>query len=105
VDKVISNLHFRGMTLLFRVRDFIYPRERILEEAGIKPCFQVLDFGCGPGGYEVAAAGLVGNGGRVYALSVSDHHLGDRLVDRITGKGLFDQPRKGRKTYNFSKAV
>jgi ubiquinone/menaquinone biosynthesis C-methylase UbiE len=175
MDKPISNFHFKAMTLIYRVRDFIYPRKRVLEEAGIEPGFQVLDFGCGPGGYVRAAAELVGKGGKVYALdmkplaiemvegivsrehlqnvetilsdcrtglpdesmdvvllydilhmlsepdavlqelrrvlkaegvlSVSDHHLGDKLVGRITGTGLFDQPRKGKKVYNFSKAA
>jgi len=62
-----SDFSFRVMSLKFRLRDFFRPPERILREAGIRNGMTVLDFGCGPGGFSLAAAKLVGPGGRVYA--------------------------------------
>ena len=66
----LSNLAFNGMTLLFKVRDFIRPRRQILEEAGLRPGDRVLDYGCGPGAYIPDAAEMVGEQGKVYALDV-----------------------------------
>jgi ubiquinone/menaquinone biosynthesis C-methylase UbiE len=61
-----------GLTCLwFKLRDLLSPPESILSEAGIKPGFQVLDYGCGPGSYSVAAAQLVGPSGKVYAADVN----------------------------------
>jgi len=65
-----SNLRFRMMALEFKVRDLIHPPEQAVREAGIEPGDRVLDFGCGPGSYTVAAARVVGETGRVYALDV-----------------------------------
>ena len=59
------------MTLMFKVRDMLKPRGRVLEEVGIKPGSRVLDFGCGPGGYVLALSKLVGISGKVYALDVN----------------------------------
>ena len=56
------------MALAFAVRDWMSPREAILDEVGIAPGFRVLDYGCGPGSYIVAAARRAGASGRVYAV-------------------------------------
>lgn len=63
-----SNLSFRKMSLEFRVRDLLKPPVRILKEAGVRPGMTILDFGCGPGGFAIAAARLVGPEGRVITL-------------------------------------
>jgi len=52
-------------------RNIFFPRMDILKEVGIKPGFHVLDYGCGPGSYVIAAAELVGKSGRIYALDIS----------------------------------
>ncbi len=70
MDTPMSNLRFKGMTLLFSIRDFLLPRQKILEEVDLQPGFQVLDFGCGPGSYTLLAAQQVGANGRVYALDI-----------------------------------
>jgi ubiquinone/menaquinone biosynthesis C-methylase UbiE len=44
------------------------PLGEILLEAGVAPGMTVLDFGCGPGGYSIPAAQIVGPAGRVHAL-------------------------------------
>jgi ubiquinone/menaquinone biosynthesis C-methylase UbiE len=71
MDKPKSKLDFRLMTLTYKCRDFIYSREKILEEAGIKTGFRVLDYGCGPGSYIPALSKMVGETGKIYALDIN----------------------------------
>jgi ubiquinone/menaquinone biosynthesis C-methylase UbiE len=84
MDKPMSNFHFRFMSFGYTFRDFFLPRKNILHEAGIKPGFHVLDFGCGPGGYIIAAAALAGTSGRIYALDI--HPLAIQRVQHIVAK-------------------
>ena len=46
MDQPMSNLGFWGMSVLFRIRDFLLPRRRLLNEAGISSGARVLDYGC-----------------------------------------------------------
>lgn len=69
--KVQSAFSFRLMSLEFRLRDMLRPPEQVLREAGVKPGMTVVDFGCGPGGFSVAAARLVGPAGQVYAVDIN----------------------------------
>ena len=66
----MSNFHFRAMAFTFRLRDFLLPRRKILEETGISQGFYVLDYGCGPGSYISDAAEMVGKSGKVFALDI-----------------------------------
>ena len=75
-----SDIHFRLMALSFKVRDLVNPPAKILMEADIKLGNRVLDFGCGPGSYSLAAARLVGESGEVYALDI--HPLAIKSVTR-----------------------
>ena len=84
MDKPQSNLDFRFMSLGFWFRDIFLPRKNILEEAGIEPGFHILDYGCGPGSYTIAAARLVGKSGKVYALDI--HPLAIQKVKSMSGK-------------------
>ena len=77
----MSSIGFKFMALIFKVRDFLRPRLEVLEEAGIESGFSVLDFGCGPGGYIVPLAELVGASGKIYALDI--HPLAIREVKKI----------------------
>ena len=87
MDKPMSNLDFRFMSFWFRIRDSFLPRKNVLAEAGIKPGFSILDYGCGPGSYTMAAARLVGKSGKTYALDI--HPLAVRYVQsRAVKKGL-----------------
>jgi ubiquinone/menaquinone biosynthesis C-methylase UbiE len=79
-----SNLGFRLMSLKFRIRDWLRPPIRILQEAGVRAGMTVLDFGCGPGGFSLAAAGLVGPEGHVYALDI--HPLAIRSVQCVAAR-------------------
>jgi ubiquinone/menaquinone biosynthesis C-methylase UbiE len=67
---LINELVFAWHLIYFKIRDlFLHPAE-VLKEAEIKSGFHVLDFGCGTGSYAVAAAEVVGESGKVYALDV-----------------------------------
>ena len=81
------NLGFRLMSLEFRIRDWLRPPIRVLQEAGVRSGMTVLDFGCGPGGFSLAAAALVGPEGHVYALDI--HPLAVRSVQRLTARRGF----------------
>jgi ubiquinone/menaquinone biosynthesis C-methylase UbiE len=80
----MSGIWFRLMALEFKIRDYRRPRANILKEVGLKPGFQVLDFGCGPGGYVLAASKFVGETGKVYALDVTP--LAIKMVKDIVEK-------------------
>jgi len=84
MDKLMSNSHFRFMSLGYKFRDLFLPRKNILLEVGIKPGFTVLDYGCGPGGYIIAASELVGKSGKIYALDI--HPLATQKVQSIASK-------------------
>ncbi len=84
MDKPVSNFHFKVMAATFKLRDFLSPRKNILKEAGIKPGFHVLDYGCGPGSYTTAAAELVGSSGKVYSLDV--HPLAIEMIRDIVSR-------------------
>ena len=80
----VSNIWFRLMALEFKIRDYRSPRAGILKEAGLRQGCQVLDYGCGPGGYVLPAARLVGESGRLYALDVTP--LSIKMVKNIVAK-------------------
>ena len=84
MNKPMSNFHFKFMSFGYKFRDFFLPRKNVLKEVGIKPGFHVLDYGCGPGGYIIAAAQLAGKSGKVYALDI--HPLTIKGVQNIVSK-------------------
>jgi predicted methyltransferase len=65
-----SDLIYRLELLVIRLRDLIRSPAKVLREAGMRAGMTVLDFGCGPGGFSLAAARLAGPGGQVYALDM-----------------------------------
>jgi ubiquinone/menaquinone biosynthesis C-methylase UbiE len=69
---------FRLFAFYSACRDSFNPPRNTLAAVGIKPGDTVLDFGCGRGGFAVAAAEIVGPGGKVYALDA--HPLAIKLV-------------------------
>ena len=67
----MSNFSFKAMTFILDIRDLFRPTHRVLSEVDmIKPGAHVLDYGCGPGNYTIAAAKLVGPSGKVYAVDI-----------------------------------
>ena len=84
MNKTSSNLGFKLMALTFSLRDLLRPRIAILKEAGIKPGYHILDYGCGPGSFVIDTARLVGESGMVYALDV--HPLAIQMVQNLASK-------------------
>jgi len=84
MNKQESNFIYKGMVFLFKIRDFFRPRKEILKEVGIKPGFQVLDYGCGPGGYIIPVTELIGESGKVYALDI--HSLAIQMIRNLIRK-------------------
>ena len=80
MDKPMSSVGYKFMTLSFRIRDLLRPRVNVLKEAGIEPGFCVLDYGCGPGSYIEPLAQLVGASGEIYALDI--HPLAINIVQK-----------------------
>ena len=80
MDKPMSSVGFWFMKWAFRVLDLLGSRMDVLKEAGIKPGFCVLDYGCGPGSYVVPIAQLVGASGEIYALDI--HPLAIKEVQK-----------------------
>ncbi|MFX0141161.1 MAG: class I SAM-dependent methyltransferase [Candidatus Hodarchaeota archaeon] len=69
-QKIKPNINFRGMAFLFKIRDKFHPPIKKVQKAGIKVGDFILDYGCGPGGYTIAAAEIVGVSGKVYAADI-----------------------------------
>ena len=65
-----SDLAFRLMTLIYRLRDLLQNPRRSLEKAGLTEGMSVVDYGCGPGSFTIPAAELVGHEGRVFAVDI-----------------------------------
>jgi ubiquinone/menaquinone biosynthesis C-methylase UbiE len=80
----MSSIWFRMMALEFKIRDSVKPRRDIIKEVELQEGFQVLDFGCGPGGYVIAASESVGASGKLYALDTMPIALG--MVRKIVDK-------------------
>jgi len=87
MDNPMNAVGFAMMTLWFKFRDLLTPPKSILSEAGIKPGFHVLDYGCGPGSHSIIAAELVGESGKVYAADINPLAL-QRVQCVASKKGL-----------------
>ncbi|MGD9101726.1 MAG: class I SAM-dependent methyltransferase [Anaerolineae bacterium] len=83
----MNALSFNMMALWFKLRDMLTPPKNVLSEAGIEPGFHVLDYGCGPGSFSIAAAELVGQSGKVYAADINPLAV-QRVQNVAASKGL-----------------
>lgn len=84
MDKPESNFNFKAMSFMFKLRDLLMRPKDLLKEGGIKPGFQVLDYGCGPGSYLLPLVELVGNSGKIYALDI--HPSAIQSVQNVIAK-------------------
>ncbi len=86
-NKHQSNMDFRFMSFFFKIRDrFHSPIEKITK-ANIKQGNYVLDYGCGLGGYTIAAAEIVGPNGKVFAADIHPLAL-EKVRKKANKKGL-----------------
>ena len=79
-DKPMSKSHFMFMIKHFKKRDEKYPPSKKIDKTTIQEGKIVLDYGCGPGSYTIAAAEVVGRTGKVYAADI--HPLAIEEVKR-----------------------
>ena len=70
MDSPMSDLHFRTMSWVFRIRDLSIDFESIMRDSGVKRGYVILDYGCGPGSYTFAASRAVGDNGKVIAADI-----------------------------------
>lgn len=84
MPEIKGDSHFRLMTLTLWLRDVFLSPAKKLQKAGLRPGDQVLDFGCGPGSFSLAAANIVGQSGKVYALDI--HPLAIQSVTKKATK-------------------
>ena len=83
----MSDIGFKFMSLMFKVRDLLRPRLDVLKEARIESGFSVLDFGCGPGGYIMPLVELVGPSGKIHALDINPLAIHE-VKKKATRKGI-----------------
>jgi len=79
-ERRMPGVAFRTLAFFTGVRDVFRRPKNVLEGIGIKEGFSVLDFGCGPGDFTIAAAEIVGKNGEVSALDL--HPLALETVER-----------------------
>ncbi|KKM80244.1 hypothetical protein LCGC14_1341830 [marine sediment metagenome] len=82
-DKPMGKTLFKLMRWEFKNRDKKYPPLDKIKKTKIKKGDSVLDYGCGPGGYTIAAAEFVGENGKVFAVDI--HPL---AIDSVKKKTL-----------------
>jgi ubiquinone/menaquinone biosynthesis C-methylase UbiE len=70
-------LNYIAMCFILIVRDLFYPPSEIFNELPIKHGYQILDYGCGPGSYSIAAAELLEETGMVFALDLHPYAIED----------------------------
>jgi len=87
IDKPLRNTHFKVMSFCFNIRDLFSSPEKKVKKAKIKLGDYVLDYGCGPGSFSIAAVELVGPSGKVYAADI--HPLSaEKVIKKASRKGL-----------------
>ncbi len=83
----MSNFAFACMAFVFKIRDRIKPPKEKLLEIGIEPGATVLDYGCGPGGFSIESAKLVGAKGKVCAVDIHPAAI-ESVKRRASSEGL-----------------
>ncbi|MFX1377412.1 MAG: class I SAM-dependent methyltransferase [Promethearchaeota archaeon] len=66
-----SNIDFKFMSFFFKIRDTFHPPQKKIDKADIKTGDIVLDYGCGPGSYTLAASDVVGPSGKIFAVDIN----------------------------------
>jgi len=80
-DKPMSAFSFKSMYFILKFRDaFLRPRKILNKIEGIRNGVSVLDYGCGPGSFTMAAAEMVGKNGTVIAADI--HPLAIKQIQK-----------------------
>ncbi|HEY7572774.1 MAG TPA: hypothetical protein VH796_15525 [Nitrososphaeraceae archaeon] len=59
MERPMSNLGFRFMSIYFRFRDYFHTPTKTLKQIGLRAGSNVLEYGAGLGSYSIPAAQLV----------------------------------------------
>lgn len=86
-SKKKSYLDFKFMSFMFRIRDTFHPPSQKIEKTNIKQGDSVLDYGCGPGSYTLAALDTVGSSGEVIAVDINPLAI-KKVNEKVTKAGL-----------------
>ncbi len=86
-ESPMPDVGFKVMSAVLFLRDKMLNHRRMLEAAGIKYGDKVLDYGCGPGAFSLAAAKVVGDDGVVYALD-NQHLAIESVRAKAASRGL-----------------
>ena len=73
----------------------------LLREIGLRPCYVVLDFGCGSGAYTLPASKVVGQCGRIFALDRENKRSIESFSDCWAYKKLERRNRITREYWNL----
>jgi ubiquinone/menaquinone biosynthesis C-methylase UbiE len=88
-QKPMSNMMFKMISLTAAVFYRVINLSSRLQKSGVRAGQTVLDFGCGSGHFTIAAAKMVGENGKVYALDV--HPLAIEAVkSKVAKEGLLN---------------
>ena len=84
--RLMSDSGFRCMALIHDnpLRRIFDNPTKTLKAAGVQPGQQVLEVGCGPGFFTIAAAKLVGDNGCIHAIDL--HPLAIKMVEEKVQK-------------------
>jgi len=82
-----SNIDFKFMSFFFKIRDLFKSPMIKIAKSNIKPGDIVLDYGCGPGSFTLAAAKVVGSSGIVYAADINPLAI-NKVKKNALKKGL-----------------
>lgn len=66
-----SDLDFKIMSFFFTIRDKFFKPKIKIDKSEIKSGYYIVDYGCGPGTFTIAAAKAVGPSGMVYAIDIN----------------------------------
>lgn len=84
----MSTFSFKSMQFILKFRDaFVNPRQILTKIEGIRNGVSILDYGCGPGSFTMAAAELIGKNGTVFAADI--HPLAIEQVQESASKKGF----------------
>ena len=81
-----SSIDFRLMSFFFRIRDTFRPPINKIVKANIKQGDIVLDYGCGPGSYTIAAVEKIGPNGKIFAADINPLAL-EKIKKKAEKKG------------------
>ena len=86
-QRPMSNTMFKVISLTAAVFYKVMNLSKQLQKSGVRAGQTVLDFGCGSGHFTIAAAKIVGDNGKVYALDIQPLAI-EAVKKKVVKEGL-----------------